>query len=44
MEDDRIGFMLGDYDTNKPLTIDPLLIYLLKRFPIDGVGDHLKVN
>ena len=27
MEDDSIGFALGDYDTNQPLTIDPQLIY-----------------
>jgi len=27
MEDGSIGFALGDYDTNKPLTIDPQLIY-----------------
>ncbi len=26
-EDDSIGFALGNYDTNKPLTIDPQLIY-----------------
>jgi hypothetical protein len=25
--DDSIGFALGNYDTNKPLTIDPQLIY-----------------
>jgi hypothetical protein len=25
--DDSIGFVLGDYDTNRQLTIDPLLIY-----------------
>ena len=27
MEDDSIGFALGDYNPNQPLTIDPLLIY-----------------
>jgi hypothetical protein len=27
MEDDSIGFALGDYEPNAPLTIDPLLIY-----------------
>ena len=27
MEDNSIGFALGNYDTNKPLTIDPQLIY-----------------
>ena len=26
-EDDSIGFALGNYDTNQPLTIDPQLIY-----------------
>jgi len=27
MKDDSIGFALGKYDTNEPLTIDPQLIY-----------------
>jgi Ser-Thr-rich glycosyl-phosphatidyl-inositol-anchored membrane family/FG-GAP-like repeat/Beta-propeller repeat/FG-GAP repeat len=27
MKDDSLGFTLGDYDTNQPLTIDPVLIY-----------------